>query len=82
VLSSHPRHHYYPLAKCGCKKLRGFHGNHTSTCTAHSDASTAHDWMVSVLGSLFHTAGHTVRTQFGVLTFLSALFLFCRRGPG
>ena len=26
----------------------------------------AHDWMVSVLGPLFRTAGHQVRTQFGV----------------
>jgi hypothetical protein len=27
----------------------------------------AHDWMVSVLGPLFHTAGHLVRTQYGVM---------------
>ena len=26
----------------------------------------AHDWMVSVLGPLFRTAGHVVRTQHGV----------------
>jgi len=39
------------------------HGNHTSTCTAHSGATKAHDWMVGVLGQLFRTAGHTVRTQ-------------------
>ena len=26
-------------------------------------SSPAHDWMVSVLGPLFRTAGHTVRTQ-------------------
>ena len=32
-----------------------------STCTAHSGASKAHDWMVSELGPLFRTAGHTVR---------------------
>jgi len=43
-----------------------FHGDHTSTCTAHSGATKAHDWMVSVLGPLFRTAGHTVRTQHGV----------------
>ena len=30
-----------------------FHGDHTSTCTAHSGATKAHDWTVSVLGSLF-----------------------------
>jgi hypothetical protein len=43
-----------------------FHGDHTSTCTAHSGATNAHDWMVSVLGPLFRTAGHVVRTQHGV----------------
>ena len=36
---------------------------HTSTCTAHSGATKAHDWMVSVIGP---TAGHVVRTQHGV----------------
>ena len=41
-----------------------FHGDHT--CTAHSGATKAHDWMVGVLGPLFRTAGHTVRTQHGV----------------
>ena len=29
-------------------------------------ATKAHDWMVGVLGPLFRTAGHTVRTQHGV----------------
>ena len=43
-----------------------FHGDHTSTCTAHSGATQAHDWMVGALGPLFRTAGHTVRTQHGV----------------
>jgi hypothetical protein len=43
-----------------------FHGDRTSTCTAHSGATKAHDWMVSVLGPLFRTAGHVVRTQHGV----------------
>ena len=43
-----------------------FHGDHASTCTAHSGATKAHDWMVSVLVPLFRTAGHTVRTQHGV----------------
>jgi hypothetical protein len=41
-----------------------FHGDHTCTCTGHS--AKADDWMVSVLGPLFRTAGHTVRTQHGV----------------
>jgi len=43
-----------------------FNGDHTSTCTAHSGATKTHDWMVSALGPLFRTAGHTVRTQCGV----------------
>jgi hypothetical protein len=43
-----------------------FHGDHTSTCTDHSGATKANDWMVGVLGPLFRTAGHTVRTQHGV----------------
>ena len=55
------------FAKCGCKKFcMDFHGHHTSTCTSHSGATKAHDWMVSVLGPLFRTAGHVVRTQHGV----------------
>jgi len=38
-----PRHHINPLAKCGCKKhCIDFHGDHTSTCTAHSGATKAH----------------------------------------
>jgi hypothetical protein len=40
-----------------------FHGDHTSTCTAHSGGTKAHDWMVSVLGPLFRTAGHTDMKQ-------------------
>ena len=42
------------------------HGDLTSTCTAHSGATKEHDWMVSVLGPLFRTDGHVVRTQHGV----------------
>jgi hypothetical protein len=42
------------------------YGDHTSTCTAHSGATKAHDWAVGVLGPLFRTAGHVVRTQHGV----------------
>ena len=34
-----------------------------STTLAHSGATKAHDWMVSVLGPLFRTAGHPVRTH-------------------
>jgi hypothetical protein len=48
VLASLPRHHYSPLAKCCSKKhAMNFLGDHTSTCTAHSGATKAHDWMVS-----------------------------------
>ena len=37
VLSSLPRHHNLPAAKCGCKKfLLDTHGDHISTCTAHA----------------------------------------------
>jgi hypothetical protein len=67
VLSSLPRLHNSPLAKCGCKKhALDLYGDHTSTFTAHSGATKAHDWMVSVLGPLFRTAGHVMRTQHGV----------------
>jgi hypothetical protein len=66
-LSSVPRHHNNPLTKCSCKKhCMDFHGDHTSTCAAHSGATKVHDWMVGVLGPLFRTAGHTVKTQHGV----------------
>ena len=30
------------------------------------NSGKAHDWLVGVLGPMFHTAGHTVRTQHGV----------------
>jgi hypothetical protein len=67
VLSSLLSHHNNPLAKCGCKKhCVDFDGDHTAPCTAHSGATKAHDWLVGVLGPLFRTAGHTVRTQHGV----------------
>ena len=67
MLSSLPRLPNSPLAKCGCKRhALDLYGDHTSTCTTHSGATKAHDWMVSALGPLFRTAGHTVRTQRGV----------------
>jgi hypothetical protein len=47
--------------------------NTTWTFTATTPApalptqvTKAHDWLVGVLGPLFRTAGHTVRTQHGV----------------
>jgi hypothetical protein len=53
---------------CAAAKKHGMDlfGDHTSTCTAHSGATKAHDWAVGVLGPLFRTAGHVVRTQHGV----------------
>jgi hypothetical protein len=35
-----------------------FHRDHTSTCTAHSGVTKAHDWMVGVLGPLFRSRTH------------------------
>ena len=69
VLTSLPRRNQRAPALCGCKK----HGidtydDHTATCTAHSGATKAHDWAVGVLGPLFRTAGHTVRSQHQVTT--------------
>jgi hypothetical protein len=67
VLSSLPRLHNHPLAKCVCiKHALDLYGYHISTCTAHSGATKSHDWMVGALGQLFRTAGHIVRTQHGV----------------
>ena len=37
-------------------------GDHLNTCTAHSDAKKAHDWMVDQLADLFRTT-HKVKTQ-------------------
>jgi hypothetical protein len=54
-------------ALCGCKKHgMDLYGDHTSTCTAHSGATKAHDWAVGVGGPLFRTAEHVVRKQSGV----------------
>ena len=64
VLTSLTRRNQLASALCGCKK-HGIdtYGDHTATCTAHSGATKAHDWAVGVLGPLFRSAGHTVRTQ-------------------
>jgi hypothetical protein len=62
-----PRRNQRSPAMCGCKKHGiDLYADHTSTCTAHSGANKAHDWAVGVLGALFRTAGHVVRTQHGV----------------
>jgi hypothetical protein len=37
-------------------------GDHLCTCTSHSGAKKAHDWVVDQLTDLFHTT-HTVKTQ-------------------
>jgi len=65
LLSSLPCCNNRPFAKGGCKKHCSV-DFHTATCTAHSGATKAHHWMVSVLGPLFRTAEHTVRTQHSV----------------
>ncbi len=52
-----------PLATCGCRKFQlDPLGDHLNTCTAHSGAKKAHDWMVDQLADLFHTT-HKVKTQ-------------------
>jgi hypothetical protein len=67
VLASLPRRNQRSLALCDCKKHgMDLYGDHTSTCTAHSGATKAHDWAIGVLGPLFRSAGHVVRTQHGV----------------
>jgi hypothetical protein len=45
VLASLPRRNQRSPALCGCKKHgMDLYGDHTSTCTAHSGATKAHDW--------------------------------------
>ena len=52
-----------PLSACGCKKfVIDTLGDHLSTCTAHSGAKKAHDWVVDQLADLFRTT-HKVKTQ-------------------
>ncbi len=52
-----------PLATCGCKKFQlDPLGDHLNTCTTHSGAKKAHDWMVDQFADLFHTT-HKVKTQ-------------------
>ncbi len=64
VLASLPRRNQRAPALCGCKKHgMDLFGDRTSTCTAHSGATKAHDWAVGVPGPLFRTAGHTVRSH-------------------
>jgi hypothetical protein len=52
-----------PLATCGCRKFQlDPLGDHLNTCTAHSGAKKAHDWMVDQVADLFRTT-HRVKTQ-------------------
>jgi hypothetical protein len=52
-----------PLATCGCRKFQlDPLGDHLNTCTAHSGAKKAHDWMVDQVADFFCTT-HKVKTQ-------------------
>ena len=51
------------LATCGRRKFQiDPLGDHLNTCTSHSGAKKAHDWMVDQLADLFRTT-HKVKTQ-------------------
>jgi hypothetical protein len=52
-----------PLATSGSRKLQlDPLGEHLNTCTAHSGAKKAHDWMVDQVANFFRTT-HKVKTQ-------------------
>jgi hypothetical protein len=52
-----------PLATCGCRKFQlDPLGDHLNTCTAHSGAKKAHDWMVDQVADFFRTT-HKVKTH-------------------
>ena len=52
-----------PLSVCGCRKFQiDALGDHLCTCTAHSGAKKAHDWLVDHIVDLFLTT-HTVKTK-------------------
>jgi hypothetical protein len=52
-----------PLATCGCTKFQlDPLGDHLNTCTVHSGAKKAHDWMVDQVADFFRTT-HKVKTQ-------------------
>jgi hypothetical protein len=52
-----------PLVSSGSRKfLLDVMGDHLCTCTGHSGAKKAHDWVVEKLDDLFHTT-HKVKTQ-------------------
>jgi hypothetical protein len=52
-----------PLTTCGCRKFQVDPlGDHLNTCTTHSGAKNAHDWMVDQVADFFRTT-HKVKTQ-------------------
>ncbi len=52
-----------PLPTCGWRKFQlDPLGDHLNTCTTHSGAKKAHDWMVDQIADLFHTT-NKVKTQ-------------------
>jgi hypothetical protein len=52
-----------PLATCGCRKFQlDPLGDHLNTCTSHSGAKKAHDWMVDQVADFFRTT-YKVKTQ-------------------
>jgi len=52
-----------PLTGCGCRKFEiDPLGDHLCTCTPHSDAKKAHDWVVDQLADLFRTT-HKAKTR-------------------
>jgi len=67
VLDSLPRRNQHSLALCDCKKTEWTFTVPTCRPARHTPCATkAHDWAVRVLGPLFRSAGHVVRTQHGV----------------
>jgi hypothetical protein len=51
------------LTACGSRKIQvDTMGDHFCTCTTHSGAKKAHDWVVEELADLFRTTHHT-KTQ-------------------
>jgi hypothetical protein len=51
------------LSVCGDRKFQlDVMGDHLCTCTTHSGAKKAHDWVVEQLADLFRTTHHT-KTQ-------------------
>jgi hypothetical protein len=63
-----------PLATCGCRKFQlDPLGDHLNTCTVHSGAKKAHDWMVDQVADLFRTTDK-VKTQHVVKKSRSALW--------